>query len=82
MGIPYGTPDEVVAELTKKQITHVVVPRKHLTRRAEYLLGEVAAERSGHFVPVFSNATHDVRKFIAHPSLAPDSGTTAMSHAR
>lgn len=82
MGIPYGTPDEVVAELTKKQITHVVVPRKHLTRRAEYLLGEVAAERSGHFVPVFSNATHDVRKFVAHPSLVPESGTTAMLHSR
>lgn len=82
MGIPFGTPDEVVAELIKKEITHVVIPRKHLTRRAEYLLAEVAAGRSGQFVPVFSNATHDVRKFVAHPSLSPGSGTTTMSYAR
>jgi len=74
MAIPVGDANEVLAEFDRKGITHVVVPRRHLTRRSEERLVAIVAERRANFQPVFENATHDVRRFVAHPVSAVDSG--------
>jgi hypothetical protein len=74
MGIPVGAETAVLAELDLKGITHVVVPR-HPNRRGERDLRAVVGDRPSQFPAVFSNATHDVRRFLARPQTA-DSGST------
>jgi len=75
MAIPAsGDASAVLAEFDRKGITHVVVPRLHFTRRSEQRLVAIVSERRANFEPVFENATHDVRRFVAHPVPVADSG--------
>ena len=74
MAIPFGEAKAVLAELDRKRITHVVLPRLHFTRRAEQRLVTIVSENPAHFPPVFENASHDVRRFVARPVPVADSG--------
>jgi hypothetical protein len=72
MGIPFGSPEEIIAEFQQKRITHVVVPLRHATIRVERALARIVADRPSQFAPAFANGTHDVRRFIAGPDLNTD----------
>jgi hypothetical protein len=75
MAIPAsGDASAVLAEFDRKGITHVVVPRLYFTRRSEQRLVAIVSERRANFERVFENATHDVRRFVAHPVPVADSG--------
>lgn len=67
MGIPLSDEERVISELERQRITHVVV-QVHPTRQAERDIKELVSKHPEQFPPVFSNASHDVRRFIAHPS--------------
>jgi hypothetical protein len=73
MGIPWGPWDKVVAEFGRKRITHVILSLQDRRPSEDSLLALISA-RPTQFRPVFSNASYDVRKFIARPSSSPDSG--------
>jgi hypothetical protein len=75
MGIPFGEANDVIAELDRQRITHVVVPR-HASRSAERRLITYVSERPAQFPDAFGNATHDVRRFVARPEAAHDSGSS------
>jgi hypothetical protein len=74
MGMPGIEPDQMVAEFDAKSITHVVVPLAHITRRSERALGALVAARPAQFPMVFSNASHEVHRFVARPEAPADSG--------
>ena len=76
MGIPFGDENAVIAELDRQRITHVVVPRQHLTRLAERNLSHFVSERSAQFPEAFANASHDVRRFVPRAPAAGDSGSS------
>jgi hypothetical protein len=80
MGIPFGDDEDVVAELDRKQITHVVVPLEHIDRASERNLRRIVTERSAHFPEAFANGSHDVRRFVARPEMPPaDSGSPVVT---
>ncbi len=74
MGIPFGDAEAVIAEFDRQHITHVVVPIRLATRESERWLLTFVSERPAQFPAVFSNGTHGVRRFVAHPPPATDSG--------
>lgn len=78
MGIPFGDANEVIAELDRKGITHVVVPRLFAVLRSERNLSAYVAERPSQFPKAFANATYDVRRFVARPEVARDSGSSLL----
>jgi hypothetical protein len=84
MGIPFGDPPEVVAELDRKGITHVIVPRDHITRNSERNLISVVGAKPEFFPTVFSNPSHVVHLFVARPttSTTSDSGPVRTANAK
>jgi hypothetical protein len=78
MGIPFGDANDVIAEFDRKGITHVVVPRLHAARQSERNLSAYISARPSQFPKVFANATHDVRRFVARPEVAGDSGSSLL----
>lgn len=81
MGIPAGEPDKILDELERKNITHVVIPRR-FTRSGERRLAAIVSQRAAQFPSVFRNAGHEVHRFIAHPAPAADSGIAFLPARR
>lgn len=75
MGIPNGADTAVIAELSRKRITHVVAPRTNFTRTAERNLVKIVGDHPAQFPTVFENASHDVYRFVLRPEAQFDSGS-------
>ena len=82
MGIPFGEPADVVAELDRTSITHVVMARTHVTRVAERNLASLLSARPEMFPIVFANSSHEVHLFIARPATATDSGAVRSPNGK
>ena len=83
MGIPNGEAEDVLAEMDRQRITHVVIPLEHVERSSERKFREYVEARPAQFPEVFANETYDVRRFIARsPSTAPDSGPFAVTRQK